>query len=98
VLDLSDLGQMDCQWREPCTGTISGTIPLDYRAPLSGSPVAVRTFRIEDPASYARIAFHEALARAGVVVRAPCWPRMIRAGSSPPAPGTPSRRTSRLRS
>ncbi|NQV11251.1 MAG: D-alanyl-D-alanine carboxypeptidase [Cyanobacteria bacterium] len=71
VLDLSDQGRMTCRWRDPCRGTLSGTIPLDYRAPLSASPVAVRTFRIEDPASYARIAFHEALARAGVVVRAP---------------------------
>ncbi|MBC1260443.1 D-alanyl-D-alanine carboxypeptidase/D-alanyl-D-alanine-endopeptidase [Synechococcus sp. BSF8S] len=71
VLELSGEGRIDCRWREPCTGTISGTIPLDYRAPLSGSPVAVRTFRIEDPASYARIAFREALARAGVDVQAP---------------------------
>lgn len=53
------------------TGKVTGTIPADYRAPLSGDRTFVRTFRIEDPASFARIAFIQALARAGVTVRAP---------------------------
>jgi len=43
VLDLSDLGQMTAKMAERLQGTISAQ-SLDYRAPLSGSPVAVRTF------------------------------------------------------
>src|SRR5262249_29586884 len=54
-----------------CAGTVAGDIPEGYRAPLSGSPTLVQTFRIEDPAAYARTAFVEALARAGVTVMAP---------------------------
>jgi D-alanyl-D-alanine carboxypeptidase/D-alanyl-D-alanine-endopeptidase (penicillin-binding protein 4) len=49
---------------------ISGTIPVGYRAPLSGYRTFVGTFRIGDPESYARIAFIEALKRAGVSVSA----------------------------
>ena len=52
-------------------GRVAGNIPIGYKAPLSGSPTFVGTFRIEDPASYARIAFVEALARAGVSVHPP---------------------------
>ena len=61
-----------------CQGAISSmasliapaTIPLDYKAPLIGSPDFVGVLRIEDPASFARIAFIDALMRAGVVVDA----------------------------
>jgi D-alanyl-D-alanine carboxypeptidase len=52
-------------------GKVAGEIPIAYKAPLSGSPTFVGTFRIEDPASYARIAFIQALTRAGVIVRSP---------------------------
>lgn len=70
-ITLSDNGLMNCRWPQPCVGTITGSIPVGYRAPLSGSREFVHTFRVEDPASFARIAFIQALARAGVSVRAP---------------------------
>ena len=49
---------------------MSGTIPVGYKAPLSGSAQFVGVFRVEDPASFARIAFVQALRRAGVTVSA----------------------------
>jgi D-alanyl-D-alanine carboxypeptidase/D-alanyl-D-alanine-endopeptidase (penicillin-binding protein 4) len=61
-------GLVNCVGRPNCVGVISGTIPVGYRAPLSGYPTFVGTFRIGDPQSYARIAFIEALKRAGVSV------------------------------
>lgn len=64
-------GLAECSWPAPCAGTVSGTLPIGYRAPLSGSSTFVRTFRIEQPASFARIAFVQALKRAGVRVDAP---------------------------
>jgi len=70
-VQLSNKGLVDCDWRATCTGTISGTIPVGYKAPLSGEPTLVQTFRVEDPASFARIAFIQALRRAGVAVGAP---------------------------
>ncbi|HKE36746.1 MAG TPA: D-alanyl-D-alanine carboxypeptidase/D-alanyl-D-alanine-endopeptidase [Candidatus Baltobacteraceae bacterium] len=70
-IELSDNGRVHCNWPQPCTGTVSGTIPAGYKAPLSGSPTFVGTFRIEQPASFARIAFVQALERAGVHVSAP---------------------------
>lgn len=75
---LSNEGLMRCNWPAACSGTVSGTIPIGYKAPLSGSNELVRTFRVESPASFARIAFVQALARAGVSVRAP-----LRAPNSP---------------
>ncbi len=68
---LSNDGRMACSWPSPCTGSIAGTIPVGYRAPLSGSRTLVRTFRIEDPASFARIAFVAALQGVGIRVAAP---------------------------
>lgn len=67
---LSGKGAPQCAWPAACTGVVSGTIPIGYKAPLSGSATFVRTFRIESPASFARIAFVAALARAGVTVKA----------------------------
>ena len=67
---LSDDGHAVCVGTPGCAGTLTGDLPADYRAPLSGSPEWVRTFRIEDPAAYARTAFVEALGRAGVNVAA----------------------------
>jgi D-alanyl-D-alanine carboxypeptidase/D-alanyl-D-alanine-endopeptidase (penicillin-binding protein 4) len=43
---------------------------MGYVAPLSRSSTLVRTFRVEQPASFARIAFVQALKRAGVRVDA----------------------------
>jgi PBP4 family serine-type D-alanyl-D-alanine carboxypeptidase len=67
---LSGEGLMQCAWPAPCNGTVSGTLPAGYKAQLSESPTFVRTFRVEQPASFARIAFVEALQRAGVTVGA----------------------------
>ncbi|MBV9358394.1 MAG: D-alanyl-D-alanine carboxypeptidase [Chloroflexi bacterium] len=64
------VGLVNCVETSPCRGPIEGAIPVDYRAPLSGSPTFVGTFRIEDPESFARTAFIEALQRAGVEVTA----------------------------
>jgi PBP4 family serine-type D-alanyl-D-alanine carboxypeptidase len=66
---LSNGGLMRCSWPAPCFGTVGGRLPMGYKAPLSGSSQFVRTFRVESPASFARIAFVQALARAGVSVR-----------------------------
>jgi D-alanyl-D-alanine carboxypeptidase/D-alanyl-D-alanine-endopeptidase (penicillin-binding protein 4) len=71
AVTLSDKGLVDCVGSSGCNGTVAGTIPAGYKAPLSGSTTFVRTFRIEDPPSFARIAFIQALQRAGVTVRAP---------------------------
>jgi D-alanyl-D-alanine carboxypeptidase len=68
---LSNDGRMDCTWSAPCKGTVTGRIPIGYQAPLSKSATFVRTFRVEDPASFARTAFISALTQAGVIVRAP---------------------------
>jgi PBP4 family serine-type D-alanyl-D-alanine carboxypeptidase len=71
AITLSDNGRTACNWTEPCSGTVSGTIPVGYKAPLSGSPTFVRTFRVEDPSSFARSAFVAALRGAGITVSAP---------------------------
>ncbi len=68
---LSNSGLAKCSWPAPCIGQVSGTLPIGYAAPLSGSRAFVHTFRIEQPASFARIAFVQALKRAGVHVDAP---------------------------
>lgn len=68
---LSGNGRAECIGTVGCAGTVSGDIPIGYRAPLSDSPEIVQTFRIEDPAAFARTAFIEALDRAGVTVSAP---------------------------
>lgn len=68
---LSNGGLAECSWPAPCIGRVSGSLPAGYTAPLSGGSTFVRTFRIEDPASFARIAFIQALKRAGVRVDAP---------------------------
>ncbi|PZR56942.1 MAG: peptidase S13 [Candidatus Eremiobacter antarcticus] len=53
-ISLSHNGLMICNWPAPCTGLVSGTIPIGYKAPLSASPALVRTFRVESPASFAQ--------------------------------------------
>ena len=64
-------GLVTCVATPGCHAEVGGTIPVDYTAPLSGEHSFVGTFRVEDPASYARTAFIEALDRAGVSVSAP---------------------------
>ena len=53
-----------------CTGHVSGSLPADVVPPLTGKFPLVRTFRIVQPAAYARTVLIEALARAGVTVSA----------------------------
>jgi D-alanyl-D-alanine carboxypeptidase/D-alanyl-D-alanine-endopeptidase (penicillin-binding protein 4) len=71
TVKLSGNGLAECIGSAGCAGTISGDIPIGFQAPLSDSPSLVQTFRIEDPPTFARIAFIEALGRAGVTVTAP---------------------------
>ena len=54
----------------PCGGLVAGTVPLDLAGPLIGKLPLVRTFRITQPAVYARAVLIEALAAAVVVVDA----------------------------
>jgi PBP4 family serine-type D-alanyl-D-alanine carboxypeptidase len=68
---LSDDSRPPCIGTPGCTGTVSGELPLGYKAPLTGIDSFVGTFRIEDPDAFARTAFIEALARNGVTVTAP---------------------------
>jgi PBP4 family serine-type D-alanyl-D-alanine carboxypeptidase len=70
TVELSDGGIIPCIGTAGCHGTLSGEIPVDYAAPLSGEPTFVRTFRVEDPDAFMRTAFIEALARHGVTVTA----------------------------
>ena len=70
-VELSDDGSITCLGHPGCSGTISGSIPADFAAPLTGDASMVRTFRIEDPNAFARTAFIEALHRQGVTVTAP---------------------------
>ena len=59
-----------CFGTSPCGGLVSGAVPLDLVGPLIGKLPLVRTFRITQPAVYARTVLIEALAAAGVVVDA----------------------------
>jgi PBP4 family serine-type D-alanyl-D-alanine carboxypeptidase len=69
-LSLSGRGLIDCIGRPGCSATVAGTLAFGYKAPLSGLGAFVGTFRVEDPAAFARTAFVEALRRQGVTVRA----------------------------
>lgn len=71
AVTLTARGLIDCIGRPGCSGTVGGTIPFGYRAPMTGSRTFVGTFRVEDPAAFARTAFVEALRRHGVRVAAP---------------------------
>jgi len=76
--DALDEGPLGCLAAPGCHGTISGaaslaataTIPLGYTSPLVGNALYVSNLRVEDPPSFARTAFIDALARAGVTVSA----------------------------
>ncbi|MFM0002340.1 D-alanyl-D-alanine carboxypeptidase [Paraburkholderia dipogonis] len=77
--DALDEGPLSCLATPGCKGTISGeaslntpaSIPAGYRAALIGNGLYVSNLRVEDPPSFARTAFIDALARAGVTVSAP---------------------------
>jgi PBP4 family serine-type D-alanyl-D-alanine carboxypeptidase len=68
---LSDKGLAECVATPGCAASVRGGIPMGYRAPLTGSDSFVGTFRVEDPPSFARTAFVEALRANGVTVAAP---------------------------
>lgn len=53
-----------------CTAEITGQLPTDFVPPLTNAFPLIRTFRIVEPANYARTVFIEALAAAGVKVDA----------------------------
>lgn len=59
-----------CFGTSPCGGVVSGAVPVDLVGPLSAKLPLVRTFRITQPAAYARTVLIEALAAAGVAVDA----------------------------
>ena len=74
---LGNIG-LSCLGVPGCRGLVSsakspaaGTIPVGYQAPLIGTSQFVGVLRAEDPPTLARIAFIDALARAGVNVNAP---------------------------
>ncbi|HEY4168505.1 MAG TPA: D-alanyl-D-alanine carboxypeptidase [Reyranella sp.] len=68
---------LGCLGTAGCGGTVAGadghapaSIPQDFEAPLIGGSTRVAVLRVEDPASFAHIAFLDALNRAGVAVSA----------------------------
>ncbi|BFG81086.1 D-alanyl-D-alanine carboxypeptidase/D-alanyl-D-alanine-endopeptidase [Paraburkholderia terrae] len=69
---------LSCLAAPGCKGTLSSkesldapaTIPLGFVSPLVGNGLYVSILRVEDPPSFARTAFIDALARAGVSVSA----------------------------
>ncbi|HEY4295356.1 MAG TPA: D-alanyl-D-alanine carboxypeptidase, partial [Paraburkholderia sp.] len=97
--DALDEGSLSCLAAPGCKGTISGeaslgapaSIPVGYRSALVGNDLYVSNLRVEDPASFARTAFIDALTKAGVTVSAPA------VGPNPsaklPAPATYSSAT-----
>jgi len=60
-----------CFGSSGCSASIDGQLPVDFKPPLTNAFPLVQTFRITDPASYARTVFIEALEAAGVKVDAP---------------------------
>lgn len=59
-----------CIGTTPCVGVVAGSVPQDAVGPLTGHLPLVRTFRITQPAAYARTVLIEALAAVGVAVDA----------------------------
>lgn len=80
---LSGSSLIECIGTADCVGTASGTIPEEYVAPFDNGGTFVGTFRVEDPASFARIAFIEALERKGVSVNA----ETVQPNATPTGPG-----------
>jgi D-alanyl-D-alanine carboxypeptidase/D-alanyl-D-alanine-endopeptidase (penicillin-binding protein 4) len=71
TVELSDDNLIRCLGQPGCKGTISGSIPRDYKAPVTSGRSMIHTFRVEDPDAFARTAFIEALQHHGVRVSAP---------------------------
>ncbi|MCE5292770.1 MAG: D-alanyl-D-alanine carboxypeptidase/D-alanyl-D-alanine-endopeptidase [Nocardiaceae bacterium] len=71
TLNVSGDGHVECIGSPDCTGDVSGSIPKGYKSPFIGDTTAVRTLRIEDPATFARTAYIDALKRNGITVEAP---------------------------
>ncbi len=71
VLEFSNDNLIECLGQVGCSGSVDGTIAANFEGPLTGLPEFVGTFRVEDPLSFARTAFIEALGRQGVAVAAP---------------------------
>ena len=70
-LAFSDDNLIECLGEVGCSGSVDGEIAANYEGPLTGLSAFVGTFRVEDPLSFARTAFIEALGRQGVSVAAP---------------------------
>lgn len=68
-IELSQMPQQ-CVETSSCVGDISGSVPVNFVPPFTGTYPLIRTFRIKDPSTYARTVFIEALTRAGVTVLA----------------------------
>lgn len=70
---------LNCIGMTNCAGVISSAdnlampalIPLGFTAPFVGNPIFISTLQIDNPASFARTALIDALARVGVTVTAP---------------------------
>ncbi len=60
-----------CIGTRGCTAKITGSLPVKYRPPLTNALPLVQTFRIVQPANYARTVLIEQLKAAGVTVDAP---------------------------
>ena len=59
-----------CIGKSGCTSTLRGTLPVNYRPPMTNQWPLIRTVRITQPANYARTVFIEKLQAAGVKVKA----------------------------
>lgn len=71
TIEPSGKGLIECIGTPNCSGSLTGEIPQGYEAPLTKQSSFVGTFRVEEPTSFARTAFIEALQRKGVTVTAP---------------------------
>jgi D-alanyl-D-alanine carboxypeptidase len=60
-----------CIGEPECTVTLHGELPTDFVPPLTSRYPLVQTFRIVDPASYARTVLIEKLRAAGIKIEAP---------------------------
>ncbi len=82
---------LSCLAAPGCKGTLSSatslavpaTIPMGFVSPLVGNGEYVSILRVEDPPSFARTAFIDALTRAGVSVSAPAVQRNQTAALAP---------------
>ncbi len=64
-------GVPQCIGQPGCTATLTGNLPVGFVPPLAARYPLIRTFRIADPASYARTVLIEKLLADGITVNAP---------------------------